>query len=163
MIDVEGLLTESIALELNGLKTEDDIHSVLEMISVIQESGIYVFMTNGMAETYASFIANNLAVRRFILGLSERFQLKLAMQAPDITKAQSFVDSTLTSLTEIVTSARGQISNQSSLAIENVQSELTLESIVSVLEGNVPFLILYLCEVTGAFRAALSQFNEGSK
>ena len=162
MTDIEGLLAESIALELNGLQKEEDIASVLEMIALIQESGIYVFMTNGMAEVYGSFIANNLAVRRFIFGLSERFIMKLAMQAPDITTASAFVDSTLASFATLITTSREQISHGKSMVIENVQSELTLESIVSVLEGNYPFLILYLSEVTGAFRAALSQF-EGKK
>lgn len=163
MIDIEGLLTESISLELGGLRDEKDTTSVLELISMIQESGIYVFMTNDMAESYAAFIANNLPVRRFMIGLAERFTMKLAMQAPDITTAASFVDSTLHTLAETTVKLRAEIQSPGSLMIGNVQASLTLTSIMDVLEGNRPFFILYLSEVTGSFRTALTQYEGKTK
>ena len=159
MIDIEEILKESVKLEISGLKDDDELKEVLELIAFIQESGIYLYMSNEMAEAFTSFTANKLSVRRFTLGLTERFLTKLAVRAPDPTSAAKFVSDTLNSLCKVTSATRSVLQNQNALLVEPIQFNLKLENIESLLDNNPAFYVLYLAEVTGVFRTAITELE----
>lgn len=159
MIDIESILVDSIVSELESLQDEESLTSVLELVGVIKSSGLYMFLTNEMLETYSDFIANKLPVRRFVIGITERFIMKLNLAAPDPTTSSIFVGEVMSGLIAVASNTRENLTLDNSVIIPEIQSNLELTEKTVVLRSNWPYLILYLAEATSAFKKALTKID----
>lgn len=158
-INFEEFLFDSILLELRSYTNEDELKEVLGLIATIEESGIYLFLSNEMAEAYADFIANKKGCRRFILGLHERFYMKLLLNAPNIVEAENFVEAAAQQIENTIQEVRHNLFSGQSLILPTIQANLNLEESMSILENNRPLVVLYLASVTGSLSKALATFS----
>ena len=154
-INFEEILLESVLLELRSYTNEDELKEVFELIAAIEESGIYLFLSNAMAEAYADFIANKTSCRRFILGLHERFYTKLLLKAPNILEGKDFVENAAQQIERTIDEVRMNLQNSESLILPVIQANLVLSDSMMVLEHNRPMTVLYLASASGALSKAI--------
>ena len=158
-INFEELLLESAILELKGFQNEKDVEEVLGLIAVIEETGIYLFLSNEMALSYTDFIANKLSCRRFILGLHERFLTKLLLKSPDITSGSEFVEKTIDQIVTTLSQMRANLQRSASLVIQDIQSNLKFNDLENVLINNQAMVVLYLAAATGVLSKAIATIS----
>ena len=158
-INFEELLLESVLLELRSFTKEEDLKEVFELIATVEESGIYLFLSNEMAAAYADFIANKTSCRRFILGLHERFFMKILLRAPNIREGEQFVEDVASQMERTVDEVRKNLNLTGALIIPSIQANLTLTDSTTVLENNRPMTVLYLAAAVGALSKALATIS----
>lgn len=166
---IRDLLEEAIRLELNSVSSEDEMKSILELHLTIERSGVYLLLSAEGIKTITDFVSNHLSVRRFLLGLAERFILNLHLSLLDpgvsskvapINAAQGFIGQITTMVSEMrYQQYRPDLGGKSnSLLLGEIRASLTADKLDEILKGNNFLIVYYLAEITGAMSLVIDDF-----
>lgn len=166
---VRQLLEEAIRLELNSVSSEDEMKSILELHLTIEKSGVYLLLSAEGIKTVTDFVSNHLSVRRFLLGLSERFMVNLHLALFDsnlspkmvpVTVVQGFVGQIIAMLLEIrhLQYKPGLGGKSQSLLLDEIRASLTADKLDEILKANNFLTVYYLAEITGAMANVIADF-----
>lgn len=141
---IRAILLEALADELNDSDTSDAA-VYLPWFEGLRESGLYMFFSPMQTAYCARMVAENLAIRRFVLSLSDRVETLFAMS--DLER------DIMDQLTNAVLFIQREKEHEGSLIPRDVAAGVTLtnELLSPMLRSNSWLTILYLYLATGIF------------
>lgn len=151
--DIPRILYSCVEDEAKGL-SEEKLAELQALCNGLRDTGLYMYFTNEFFEVYTGILANNLELRKFILSLSERFHLKLALNA-DVNgrTLDEYVKYALEEIRTVVLRQRNILRSEGSCVLDAIQASLNLVDIQNVLENNPHYLVFYMALATNALHA----------